>query len=84
MNHKYDEAAAWLRANSAALAAFEVPSTEATVTQLGMTYAVTDDGFSEVDPFDRWECGLDGVANTTPWLCLAETELPPVESFDFI
>ena len=81
---KYDEAAAWLRAHSGELAEFEMPGTESTVTQLGMTFAMTDGGYSEVDPFDRLECAMDGSADATTWFCLAEADLPPVETFDFI
>ena len=78
-------AADWLRKHSAALAEFEMPATESTVTQLGMTVAMTDTGYSEVDPFDRLECSIDGSSESTTWFCLDDApELRPIEFFDFI
>jgi len=77
-------AATWMRKHAGELAQFEMPASEATVTQMGMTFAMTDEGFSEVDPFDRIECELDGSNPSNPWLCIPEEEMPPVESFDFL
>lgn len=83
--HKLTRVAAlWMRQHAAELAAFDLPATEGSVTQMGMTFAMTDEGFKEVDPFDRIECELDGSNDASPWLCIAEAEQAPVESFDFI
>ena len=82
---KAAEAAAktWLRQHAHELSQFERPATERTVTAMGMTHSMTDDGFSEV-PFDQLECNIEGANTASPWLCIPETELPPVESFDFL
>jgi|TARA_R110002033_G_scaffold29086_1_gene65442 hypothetical protein len=77
-------AATWMRKHAGELAQFETAATEGSVTQMGMTFAMTDQGYSEVDPFDRIECELDGSNPNNPWLCIPEEELPPVESFDFL
>ena len=54
--HKLTRVAAlWMRQHAAELAAFDLPATEGSVTQMGMTFAMTDEGFKEVDPFDRIE-----------------------------
>ena len=77
-------AARWMKAHAGQLAQFELPATEGTVTQMGMTFAMTSEGFSEVDPFDRIECELDGTNPSSPWLCIPEKASLPVETFDWI
>lgn len=77
------EQAKWFRDHAVELAEFNLPSTEISVTALGLTQAVTDDGFSEVNPFDRLECAFDGTADDTPWACLPD-DTEKVESFDFL
>jgi len=74
----------WLRQHAHELSQFERPATERSVTAMGMTHSMTDDGFSEVDPFDQLECNIEGANTASPWLCIPDTELPPVESFDFL